>query len=442
MDHEIRLVEDAQALFRAAVQRVQADRLLEHTDIESMTDHPLAAYRRVVVAGMGKASMAMASVLEAYLGARIDEGAVVVPEGYPASLPERFSAPDRIEVLEGGHPVPDIGSLQAGERMLALAEGCTEEDLFLVLISGGGTALCTAFAKGVALNEAQQTYKLLLEGGVDIHAMNAVRKHLSRIGGGQLARAAHPAEVIALVVSDVVGDDLPVIASGPTVPDPSTFADAAAVLQEHGLWEHTPLPVRVHLEAGQKGERPETPKPDDSLFDRARTELIGRNRDALGAARRAAEERGYEARIVAEGIEGEAREVGREQVKEALEATGGTPRCLLWGSETTVTVRGSGKGGRNQELALAAALALEDSDASVVLLSGGTDGIDGPTDAAGAWATPSTAVRAREKGLDPEQYLKDNDAYSFFDALGALLRPGPTHTNVMDVQIALVAGTP
>lgn len=441
MDHETRLVEDAQALFAAAVQRVQADRLLEHADIESMTDHPLAAYRRVIVAGMGKASMAMAGVLEAHLGAYIDEGAVVVPEGYPASLPERFSTPGRIEVLEGGHPVPDVGSLQAGERMLELAEGCTDDDLFLVLISGGGTALCTAFAEGVALNEAQQTYQLLLEGGVDIHAMNAARKHLSRIGGGQLARSAHPAETLALVVSDVVGDDLPVIASGPTVPDPSTFAEAIAVLKEHGLWERTPLPVRTHLEAGQKGEWPETPKPGSALFDRVQTKLIGRNRDALETARQAAEERGYGTRIVAEGVEGEAREVGREQVKEALEATGGTPRCLLWGGETTVTVRGSGKGGRNQELALAAALVLEGADASAVLLSGGTDGIDGPTDAAGAWTTPATASRAREKGLDPEQHLEDNDAYPFFDALGALLRPGPTHTNVMDVQIALLGST-
>ncbi len=436
MDH---LVQDVRAIFAAAVHGVQADALLDQVDVEALTRRSLSEYRRVIVAGIGKASLAMAGVAEARWGERLGTGAVVVPEGYPASLSERLPRPERVDVLEAGHPVPDARSARAGRRLLELASGCSEDDLLLALISGGGTALTATPAEGLSLEDVQAPYRLMLNGGVDIHAMNAVRKHLTRIGGGQLARAAQPAEVVALVVSDVARDDLSVIASGPTVPDPSTFADAVQVLKAHDLWNEVPEAVQKHLEAGRRGERPETPGPDEAFFGRVRTDLIGTNHDALGAAKAAAEQCGYAARIVAEQVSGEAREVGRMQAEDVRAAEKG-PRCLLWGGETTVTVRGEGTGGRNQELALAAALALDSTAPPIAFLSGGTDGIDGPTDAAGAWVTPGTAAVARAPGLDPPAYLDDNDAYSFFEQMGALLRPGPTHTNVMDVQIALVSG--
>ncbi len=429
------MTDDARAIYEAAVRRVQADRLLTDVDWQTWARRPLDAYRRVVVAGLGKASMAMAGVVEAMLEDRLDEGAAVVPHGAPATLPPSLPKPQRVEILGAGHPLPDEGSQRAARRLLALAGSCMEEDLLLVLISGGGTSLCNDFF--VPLEDAQRTYEKLLGAGADIHAMNTVRKHLSRFGGGRLARAAHPAEVLALVVSDVVGDDLSVIASGPTVPDPSTFDDAQAVLRAFDLWEGVPESVRRHLTEAAD----ETPKADDPVFAKTTTRLIGTNRLALEAARREAEARGYHATLIADDVTGEAREVGPQLVRQALEAAGDAPRCLLWGGETTVTLRGDGKGGRNMEMALAAALALDGVEreaCEIVFLSGGTDGIDGPTDAAGAWATPRTAARARQLGLDPQQHLAANDSYPFFDRLGQLLRPGPTHTNVMDVQVALV----
>ena len=432
------LVEDARAIFEAAVRSVQADRMLEDGLLEACAWRPVESYRRVIVAGMGKASMAMAGVVERQLAGRLDEGAVVVPEGYADALPDHLEAPERIEVMTGAHPLPDASSVRAARRMLELAAGCGEDDLFVVLVSGGGTALCNDFAEGLALEEVQATYELLEKGGADIYAKNAVRRHLSRIGGGRLAQAAAPAEVLALVVSDVVGDDLSVVASGPTAPDDSTFDDAIAVLKEYALWDRTPESVRRHLAAGRAGDVPETPKPDEAAFGHVHTELIGSNRDALQAAHEEAQRRGYTAEESAAGVTGEAREVGRQMAGELLDAADRPHTCLLWGGETTVTVRGEGTGGRNQELALAAALELAGHSRPLVLLSGGTDGTDGPTPAAGAWATPATAAEARERGLDPQDHLDQNDAYHFFEPLDALVVTGATHTNVVDVQIALV----
>ena len=437
MSHHQDLVADAQAIFRAAVRGAQADVLLTQTPWTTWAPKPLDQYRRVVVAGMGKAALAMAGMVEQQLGERIAEGAVVVPHGHTQTPPPHCPPPRRIEVLEAGHPVPDEHSVQAARRMLALAEDCGADDLFLVLISGGGSSLCADFEPPVTLADAQQTFRLLLESGADIHQINTVRKHLSRIGGGRLARAAAPADVLALVISDVVGDDLSVIASGPTVPDPTTFAEAIAVLRRYDLWHRVPDSVRVRLEAGVTDPSLETPKPADPRFARVVTRLIGTNRRALEAAADEARQRGYSVRIVTDRLTGEAREVGPRLVTALRDVREDRPVCLLWGGETTVTVRGNGRGGRNQELALAAALAMEDWDAGAVLLSGGTDGRDGPTDAAGAWATPGTAPRARACGMDPRAYLDNNDAYTFFEALEQLLFTGPTHTNVMDVQVGL-----
>lgn len=431
MKHQI--IDDARAIFAAAVRAVQADALLT----ASLLREVLHGAGRVRVVGMGKAAMAMAGVLEARVGDAVEAGVVVVPDGYPAHYPERLPAPHRIEVIEGGHPVPSRASVRAGQRLRTLAEACEAGDRLLVLVSGGGSALVVDPVPGVSLEAMQATVQRLLDSGAPIQAINAVRKHLSRLKGGQLARAAAPAEVLALVVSDVVGDDLSTIASGPTVPDPTTFGDAVAALKRHRIWDRVPDAVQRHLADGQAGRAEETPKPDAALFAHTTTRLIGTNRHALEAAARTARERGYAARVVATDVTGEAREVGRAHARTLLAATGEAPVCLLWGGEPTVTVTGQGRGGRNQEAALTAALELDGAAVDVAFLSGGTDGVDGPTDAAGAWVTSATVEQARRAGLDPRAYLDDNNSYPFFDALGHLVRTGPTHTNVMDVHVGL-----
>ena len=432
------LVREAHSIYEAAVCAAQPRGLLRTVDMAERLRRPLSSYRRLVVVGAGKASMAMAGAIEEGLEATGLEGLVVVPHGYWQTLPASQRAPEQVEVVEAGHPVPDEAGVQAAQRVLELAEACGEDDLLLVLLSGGGSALWPAVAPGLSLADVQAVSRLVLESGATIHEINAVRKHLSRVGGGRLVAAAYPATVLTLALSDVVGDDLSVIASGPTVPDPSTFSQAAEVLRRYGLWGRVPSAVRGHVERGLAGTVSETPKPGDAVFERAQMVLLGSNRNALEAAREEAERRGYRSLGIEEAMTGEAREVGRSLAATALGLLEGRPSCLLWGGETTVTVRGKGRGGRNQEVALAAALELDSAARPVVLLSGGTDGIDGPTDAAGAWATPQTAPSARHHGLDPEAYLQNNDAYAFFDQLGMLLRPGPTHTNVMDIQIALM----
>jgi hydroxypyruvate reductase len=431
------VIADARSIFDAAVRRVQADHLIDATNPGDWAPRPFPAYDDVRVVGMGKAAMGMAGVLEDRDPALVSDGAVIVPAGYPDTYPDRLPEPSSVRVLEGGHPLPTEGSARAARRLLEHAAAVDEDDLLLVLVSGGGTALSTLPATTLDLDDLRTIYHQLMEGGVSIHGTNVVRKHLTQVGGGRLATAAHPAHVGALVVSDVPGDELSVIASGPTVPDPSTYEEAMQVLYRQGLWHDVPAAIRDHLTAGARGKQPETPPADHPCFDTTQTRLVGTNRTALEAARLAAEERGYRVQSVETDVEGEAREVGRDHVQEMLDADPDTPTCWLWGGETTVTVTGSGKGGRNQEAALGAARAMDGTDREMVFLSGGTDGIDGPTDAAGAWATPATAERARTAGVDPETHLDDNDAYPFFDAIDQLLRPGPTHTNVMDVQVGL-----
>jgi hydroxypyruvate reductase len=385
--------------------------------------------------------MAMAGVVEERLEGLVDEGVVIVPEGDPDTYPEHFPAPSTVIVNEGGHPIPSQGSIRGARRILEQAEAAGEEDLLIVLISGGGTALSTLPREGIDLYDLKTTYHHLLTGGVDIHGANAVRKHLTQVGGGQLARAAHPADVVAPIVSDVVGDDISVIASGPTAPDSSTYEDAMQVLYQNGLWHDVPAPIRSHLAEGARGTRPETPGSEADCFERTKNTVVGTNRTALDAAKEAAESRGYKVASIKEDVSGEACTVGEQHARTLLRESSARPTCWLWGGESTVTVTGDGKGGRNQEVALGAALALEDTEQSAVLLSGGTDGIDGPTDAAGAWATSETAADARTAGHDPETHLAENDAYPLFDALGQLIRTGPTHTNVMDVQVGLAGAS-
>jgi hydroxypyruvate reductase len=433
-----RLVEDARQIYDASVRRVQADRLLEACPTAEWAPRSPEDYGEVRVAALGKAAMAMAGTLESALDGRIEAGCAAVPSDYPAQYPASLPSPARITVHEGGHPLPTEASVRAGRRLREQAQALGAGDLLLVAVSGGGTALSSLPVASVDAADLRTTYHRLLTAGVPIVPANVVRKHLTQVGGGQLARAAHPAHVGALVVSDVVGDDLATIASGPTVPDPSTFRDAVQVLYQHGLWHDVPASVRDHLAAGARGNRPETPQSGAECFEAARTRLVGTNETALSAARAAAADLGYGVRSVTAGVEGEARRVGQAQAETLVDAAEPGPTCWIWGGETTVTVTGDGTGGRNQELALSAALALEGSARDAVLLSGGTDGIDGPTDAAGAWATPATAAAARDVGCAPRDHLDRNDAHPLFDAVGQLLRPGPTHTNVMDVQIGLV----
>lgn len=433
------LVEDAHTVYVAAVRSVQPDCLLTTTALQTLVGRPLEQYDRIHVVGAGKATMAMAGALEVILPGRVLGGQVVVPHGYPATLPAAQHCPVAIDVVEAGHPVPDAAGVRAAEYALQVASSCTEDDLLLVLLSGGGSALWTAPASGIPIEVVQEVSRALLLSGADIHQVNTVRKHLSRIKGGRLARAAHPATLATLVISDVPGDDLSVIASGPTVPDRSTCREAVAMLKTLGLWNRIPGMARDALTRGSHDPGKETPKAGDACFARTRAYQLAGNGDALIAACAQAEARGYRTSVSAANITGEAREAGRMIASSVLHAAGKGPRCFLWGGETTVTVTGAGRGGRNQEIALAAGLALEDARRDIVVLSAGTDGIDGPTDIAGAWVSPDSIREARSKGLDPNAYLADNNTYAFFRQTGAVVEPGPTHTNVMDVVIALTA---
>ena len=395
-------------------------------------------YDRILVVGAGKAGAPMARALEDLLGDRISDGVIVVKEGHGLPL-------QHIRIHEAGHPVPDQRGIRGAEDILSLVSEAGERDLILCVISGGGSALLVAPAEGISLEDKQEVTRLLLACGANIHEINTVRKHLSRAKGGWLARFAHPATVVTLILSDVIGDDLNVIGSGPTVPDPSTFADAEGVFKKYDIWGRAPASVKDRLQKGLKGDIQDTPKSGDMAFQRCYAELVGTNIQALMAASKEAERQGYRPLILSSTVEGEAREVAKVLTAIAKEVRSSAhpipvPACILCGGETTVTLQGDGKGGRNQEFALAAALIIDGME-NVVVLSGGTDGTDGPTDAAGAIADGTTVARARAGGLVPLNYLRRNDSYHFLQALGDLIITGPTRTNVMDVYMVLVGRT-
>jgi glycerate 2-kinase len=401
--------------------------------------YKLAACDRVWVVGGGKAATPMAAALYNLLGDRLAGGLAVTKYGHKAQGLD--TGP--VEILEAGHPLPDDAGVAGARRLAGLLQGATEHDLILAVISGGSSALLTLPAPGLTLDDVHKTTDLLLRCGATIVELNTLRKHLSQIKGGGLARLAAPAPVASLILSDVVGDPLDIIGSGPTAPDPTTFADAWAVLERYSLVEQVPAAVRKRLQAGLDGIVPDTPKPGDPLFRRAQNVIVGSNRLAAEAAVGTAQARGLNALLLSTYVEGEAREVGRVAAALAKELAHSDhplsrPACLVWGGETTVTVRGQGRGGRNQELALSAAVALEGLP-GVLIVALGTDGTDGPTDAAGAVATGETVLRARALGIDPLAYLANNDAYSFFDALGDLIRTGPTGTNVNDLLFVFAA---
>jgi hydroxypyruvate reductase len=405
----------------------------------------LDAYERVFVVGAGKAGAPMARATAEVLGPYLSEGIVIIKDEGPETASTPAAAEDTpLALLAARHPLPDERGVAATQRIADLLGQASEHDLVLVLISGGGSALLTLPAPGVTLDDLQQLTQLLLASGATINEINSLRKHLDQVKGGGLASMAAPATLAALVLSDVVGNPPNVIASGPTVPDSSTFANALAVLERYQLQDSAPPTVLRYLQAGQRGEANETPKAGDPLFERTRYVLVGSNRQAAQAALQAALQQGCHTLLLTTAAQGEARVVGQllANIARELATTGCSgdehaprlprPACLVLGGETTVTLRGDGRGGRNQELALAAVREMAGLSA-VALVTLATDGGDGPTDAAGAVVTGATLERAQAASLDPDEFLANNDAYPFFEQLGDLLKPGATHTNVNDL---------
>ncbi|MCU1325201.1 MAG: glycerate 2-kinase [Bryobacterales bacterium] len=419
------LRKDAAAILRAALKAADPS---EAVAAALRRRRDLDKYERILVVGAGKAGGTMARAAEKVLGKRIAAGVVNVKDGDPAKT-------RRIELVPCGHPVPDERGAAGAARIAEVCAKAGPRDLVLCLISGGASALMPAPAEGITLAEKQDATRLLLASGATIHELNAVRKHISTLKGGQLARLAAPAKVVSLILSDVVGDDLDVIGSGPTAPDASTFATALGVLDKYGLRGKVPGSVRERLERAET----ETPKAGERLFAKVENQIVGSNQKSLEAALAAAKSLGYRSLILASTIEGETRDVARmhaaiaRQIREYGQPLK-SPACVISGGETTVTIRGSGKGGRNQEFALAAALDIAGLD-RVLVLSAGTDGTDGPTDAAGALADGATVTRA---STDARQALAENASYAYFAELGDLVITGPTGTNVMDLHLVLV----
>jgi len=430
---ELDLHQDAEAIFRAALSAADPHRLLLSNSLveghrwsyrgeQVVVSWDLPASRaagRVLVLGAGKAAASLALALEESLGDRITAGRIVVKHGHGLPL-------KRIVIEEGGHPLPDDGGLAGTVRLVADLQDTRPEDRVFFLLTGGASALLVAPAPGLTLEDKIATTRLLLGCGATIQEVNALRKHLSAVKGGRLAEHIHPAQAMTL------------IGSGPTVPDPSTFAECREILDRYDLSDRIPDAVRQRLTAGMEGRVPETPKPGLPLFQGLRWLILASNRHSLGAAGEASSRLGYRPEIFGYDLVGDTHVRARAFASRLVELSGRGPTALLAGGETTLRVKGKGKGGRNQEFALVAAPEIEGRK-DVLILSAGTDGTDGPTDAAGAFVDGATLARARSLGLDPEAFLRDNDAYTFFDKLGDLLRTGPTGTNVMDLMVGLTA---
>jgi glycerate 2-kinase len=389
------------------------------------------------VAGFGKGSCPMSKAVEDHLSDLLTSGVTLTKYGH-CTLP-----PSRIPVIEGGHPVPDKNGVNGTERIISMIRNSDEKSVILFLISGGGSALLVSPAPGLSLDEKSEVIDLLIKSGADITEVNTVRKHLSGVKGGRMADIAYPRRVISLILSDVIGDNPAVIASGPAAPDASTYREALGILERYDLLGSVPKTAIGILNGGVEGRIPETFREGDRVFSKVENIVIGGNGTAVEAALSAAKEEKLQTEIIAQPVRGEAREAGIRLAKKAIEvkkrrrSRSGGKFCLISGGETTVSVKGTGKGGRNMELALSFSMEVAGEE-GITLLSAGTDGNDGPTEAAGAFADASTIKKARALGLDPSAYLDNNDSFTFFEKMGQLFSTGPTGTNVMDLQIILI----
>ena len=449
---------DAYAILQAGIERVNpfqmvrravslaGDRLTVVTETER-DEFDLAEYRQIIVTGAGKATAPMARAIEEILGDRLNEGVIAIKPGHGDAL-------RRVTMIEAGHPVPDEGSRCAADAVLDLAGSVDERTLVINLISGGGSALLTLPYRDesvqISLEDMKATTAVLLGCGATIQEINCVRKHISAIKGGRMAAAFHPARVVSLILSDVVGDDLSSIASGITAPDETTYADVERIFRKYAIDGEIPRPVRELLQRGLNGDAPDTPNSDDTVFNNVANILLGSNAQALAGARRVALDRGYNTVVLSSQITGEAREIARFYAGIARDlrraglgetALAERPVCVIAGGETTVTLRGSGKGGRNQEMAIAFLgefFTGNESLQDVLFLSGATDGNDGPTDAAGGFADAPALAAARDRGVDPMSVIAESDAYHGLERIDALVKTGPTNTNVCDIQVILV----
>jgi len=431
----------AEQIFRAGVERVLPDTLIAQQVVLNDNSLEIGDLKfsleqlgNIYIIGAGKASAMMAAEAEKILGKLISSGHIVVKYGHSCKL-------NYIKVSEAGHPVPDSSGLKATKEILMLADKAGKDDLVICLLSGGGSALLTDFPEGTAPEDIVKLNKLLVNSGACIQEINAVRKHLSLVKGGQLARTVYPATLVSLILSDVPGDPLDVIASGPTTPDPTTFKQAISVLEKFDLLKSVAPGILEYLEEGEKGGRPETPKQGDPVFKMTHNFLIGNNRLALEAAKLKALEFNINAVIINDQLQGDVSSVAEYIVERSLSFKSDEnevkPVCLLFGGETTVKMSGKGKGGRNQHLALLCAFLLKDHP-GITVLAAGTDGNDGPTDAAGAVVDSDTLREAGMNKINSEKYLTEFDSYHFFKKAGGHIITGPTMTNVMDIIVAIV----
>ena len=420
---------DAKRLLKSKV-KIEANQLIAGTH-----SFDLASFQNIYVVGGGKATGAMAQAIEDLLGKRITAGLVNVP--YQDKHATRI-----IELHKASHPIPDETSAEGAHHMMEIAENADHDDLVIVLISGGGSSLMPMLRDGISLHDKRELTEKLLRSGAEIDEINTVRKHLSGFKGGWLAKKAYPATILNLIISDVVGDSLETIASGPTVPDPTTFAGARSVLLKYGLWATAPASIRSLISDGGKGLAAETPKAGDVCFEKVHSAILGNNRTAALAALEFLRSEGLNALLLTSRLEGEARTAGPilSSIAAAIASSGNPvqkPAGIVLSGETVVTVRGKGCGGRNQELALSAASIMQNIDGAVIA-SMSTDGIDGPTDAAGAVVDGESIERAKRLCLEPEAFLANNDSYKFFSTLGDLIVTGPTGTNVNDISLVVV----
>ena len=443
-------VKDLENIYRDAVREVDPAGLIQSRvkkdgraltiqspDIKISED--LSRYKQVIVLGIGKASASMASAMESILEGKLSAGFVITKYGHGLKL-------RKIQVMEAGHPGPDENSLEGALILSQMADAADEHTLIINLISGGGSSLLCLPAEGISLEDKRQTTRLLLASGADIDEMNCIRKHISKVKGGGLARIASPARLINLILSDVIGDKIDTIASGITAPDHSTFQDALLIVRKYALEDKLPQAVRDLLVQGGEGKIPETPKAGNPVFRNTVNIILGNNTLAVSAAWKTAQRLGYDARILSTTLAGEASDAGAYFAQLAKVINLGKsgivkPAAIIAGGETTVTIRGKGKGGRNQEMALAFAIELHritPGSPNIFFLSAGTDGSDGPTDAAGAFVTPALMEKMKAISTQAAACLAENDAYHFFRDTGDLFKTGPTYTNVCDIQVLLV----